>query len=157
MARSLLGPNSPLLDGSNTMRRNLLAIAGLSLLLFALDRLYRLLHPHVDLERASLVGLTALAALAPLWLLKRRPIEPLVGALAIFASAFLSVLWIEAGVIVSQSALSGAVHVLILAVAFPVLDRIGRAASSRPLRPGAEVRERLAMREAAASGEDRPR
>ncbi len=137
MTRSLPGSTPPLLAVSDTMKSSLLAIAGLSLLLFALDRLYRVLHPHVDLERASLVGLTALAALAPLWLLKRRPIEPWVGGLAIFASAFVSVLSIEAGLLVSQSALSGAVHVLILAVAFPVLDRIRRAALPRALRPGA--------------------
>jgi hypothetical protein len=137
MARSLLGPNPPPLAESGTVRRSLLAIAGLSLLLFALDRLYRVLHPHVDIERASLVGLTALAALAPLRLLRRRPIEPWAGALAIFVSAFVSVLSIEAGVLVSQSALSGAVHVAILAVVFPVVDRICRAAPSRALRPGA--------------------
>lgn len=108
------------------MKRNLAAIAGLSLLLFAVDRLYRVLHPHVDLIRASLVGLTALAALAPLTWLPHRPFRPWIGALAIFGSAFASVLLIEAGVLVSQSALSGAVHVLILAALFPLLERLGR-------------------------------
>lgn len=108
------------------MKRNLLGIAGLTLLLFALDRLYRVLHPEVDLARASLVGLTALAALAPLALVRRRPLEPWVGALAIFVSAGLSALLIEAGVLVSRSALSGAVHVLILAAAFPAIDRIAQ-------------------------------
>jgi hypothetical protein len=106
------------------LKHDLLAIAGLTLLLFALDRLFRSLHPHVDLVRASLVGLSALGALAPLWLLRRRPLEPWVGALAIFASAFLSVLLIEAGLLISRSALSGAVHVLILAAAYPLLDRV---------------------------------
>ena len=105
------------------MKRNLLSIGGLTLLLFALDRLYRVLYPEVDLVRASLVGLSALAALAPLWLLRRPPIRPWVGALAIFASAFGSVLLIEAGVLVSRSTISGIVHVLILAAAFPALDR----------------------------------
>lgn len=106
------------------MKRTLLSIAGLTLLLFAVDRLFRSLHPHVDLVRASLVGLSALVALAPLWLLRRRPLEPWVGGLAVFASAFASVLLIEAGVLVSRSALSGAVHVLILAAVFPLLDRL---------------------------------
>jgi len=105
------------------MKRNLLGTAGLALLLFALDRLYRVLHPEVDLVRASLVGMTALAALAPLAFVRRRPVEPWVGALAIFVSAWSSVLLIEAGLLVSRSALSGAVHVLILAAAFPVIDR----------------------------------
>jgi hypothetical protein len=108
----------------NANPRSPLPVAGLSLLLFALDRLYRLLHPEVDLVRASLVGLTALLALAPLARLPRFPIRPWVGALAIFASAFLSVLMIEAGLLVSRSPLSGVVHVLILAGAFPLLDRI---------------------------------
>ena len=106
------------------MRRTLLSIAGLCLLLFALDRLYRVVHPEVNLVRASLVGLTALAVLAPLAWLRRTPIRPWVGALAIFASAFLSVLMIEAGVLVSRSPSSGLVHALIVAAAFPLLDRI---------------------------------
>jgi hypothetical protein len=100
------------------MTRRLIPIGALSALLFAFDRLYRVLHPEVNLERAGLVGLTAFAALAPLYLLRRRPIDPLRGALAIFVSAFASVLLIEAGVLVSQSVASGVMHVLILAVAF---------------------------------------
>ena len=114
------------------MRRSLLSIAGLSLLLFGLDRLYRVLYPEVNLVRASLVGLTALAALAALARLRRSPIRPWVGAFAIFASAFSSVLLIEAGFLVSQSPSSGLVHVLILAAVFPLLDRIrGRVGTPR--------------------------
>ena len=107
------------------MRRGLRTIAGLSLLLFALDQLYRVLHPEVNLARASLVGLTAFAVLAPLARLPRSGIRPWVGALAIFASAFLSVLLIESGVLVSRSPSSGLVHVAILAAVFSLLDRIG--------------------------------
>jgi hypothetical protein len=105
------------------LRRSLLSIAGLSLLLFAVDRLYRVLHPEVNLVRAGLVGLTALAALAPFARLRGAPIRPWAGALAIFASAFGSVLLIEAGVLVSRSASSGVIHVLILAAAVVLLDR----------------------------------
>ena len=110
--------------GRRAMRRTLLSIAGLCSLLFALDRLYRVLHPEVNLVRASLVGLTALAALAPLAWLRHTPLRPWVGALAIFASACLSVLLIEAGILVSRSPSSGLVHALILAAAFPLLDWI---------------------------------
>ncbi len=106
------------------MRRNLLSIAGLSWLLLALDLLYRVFHPEVNLVRASLVGLTALAVLAPLARVRRVAIRPWIGALAIFASAFLSVLLIEAGFLVSRSPSSGLVHLLILASAFPLLDQI---------------------------------
>jgi hypothetical protein len=116
------------------MRRTLLSIAALSLLLFALDRLYRVLHPDVDLVRASLVGLTALAALAPLAVLRRSPIPPWLGALAIFASAFLSVILIEAGFLVSRSPGSGLVHVSILAVVFLLLDRTRVRGSRSPKR-----------------------
>jgi hypothetical protein len=110
-----------------------LPTAALAALLFALDRLYRVLHPEVNLERACLVGLTALAALAPLQLSKRRPLEPLAGALAIFASAFGSVLLIEADLLVSRSLASGVVHVLILAAAFALLERV-RLRRSLPFR-----------------------
>jgi len=62
--------------GAGAMKRSLFSIGGLTLLLFALDRLYRVLHPDVNLVRASLVGLTALVALAPLRWLPRPPIQP---------------------------------------------------------------------------------
>jgi hypothetical protein len=98
------------------------AIAALALLLFALDQLYRVLHPEVNLVRASLVGATALAVLVPLARLPRFPIPPVIGALAIFASAFLSVLLIQSGWLLSRSPLSGLVHLAILAAAFPLLE-----------------------------------
>jgi hypothetical protein len=104
-------------------RTPLLPIAGLSLLLFALDRLYRWLHPEVNLVRASLVGLTALVVLLLLARLPRVAVHAGAGALAIFASACLSVILIESGALVSRSPLSGLVHVLILALAYPLLLR----------------------------------
>jgi hypothetical protein len=109
------------------MRRDTLAVGALAALLFAIDRLYRVLHPVVDLERATWVGLTALAALAPLALVRRRPLEPWLGALSIWASAVGSVLLIEAGVLVSRSLLSGAVHLAILAAIYGPLERARRA------------------------------
>jgi len=103
------------------MKRSLLAIGGLTLLLTAIDQLFRVLHPEVNVARASLVGVTALASLAGLSRLQRG-IPVATGALAIFASAFGSVLWIEAGVLVSRSVVSALVHVLILALAWVLLD-----------------------------------
>jgi hypothetical protein len=105
-------------------QKNLLSIAGLSLLLFALDQLYRVLHPEVNLVRACLVGATALLVLAPLARLPRFPLRAWVGAAAIFASAFESVLLIEAGLLVSRSPGSGLVHLLILAGAYSLLERM---------------------------------
>jgi hypothetical protein len=132
------------------MRRALLSILGLSLLLFALDQLFRVLHPQVNLVRASLVGLSALIALAALARLLRSGIRPWVGALSILASAFSSVLLIEAGALVSRSLSSALVHVAILAVAYPLLDRASLSAgvgrelgaglvSERPRRDGAAL------------------
>jgi hypothetical protein len=82
------------------------------------------LHPEVNLIRAGLVGATALVALAPMARLPGFPIRPPTGALAIFASACLSVLLIQSGWLVSRSTLSGLVHLLILAAVFPLLERI---------------------------------
>jgi hypothetical protein len=107
------------------MKHSLVSIAVLSVLLGLLDRLYRVLHPEVNLVRACLVGATALAVLAPLWLLRRPPLPPLAGALAIFASAFGSVLLIETGVLISQSPTSAVVHVGILAAMFLALAPYG--------------------------------
>lgn len=113
-------------------RRTLRSIGALCLLLFALDRLYRWLHPEVDLVRAGLVGLTALCALAPLAASGLRRIDPWSGALAIFASACGSVLLIGAGLLTSRSLFSGIVHVAILAVAFPLIEQLrGRRAPAR--------------------------
>jgi hypothetical protein len=115
------------------MKRRTSSIAALGVLLFLLDQLYRVLHPQVNLVRAVLVGLGALALLAPLRWLPRRPFEPWVGALAIFASASGSVVLIEAGLLTSRSPASGAVHLLILAAAFALLDR-RRPSASLPFR-----------------------
>jgi hypothetical protein len=100
------------------MKRTLLAIAALSLLLAAIDQLYRVLHPEVNFVRAALVGLTASAALAGLARLRAGFVPVLSGALAVSASAFVSVALIELGALVSRSPASAAVHVGILAVAF---------------------------------------
>jgi len=100
------------------MRRNGLAICGLVILLVVLDQLYRVLHPEVNLARASLVGASAWLALRALRAAGLRWPSPARGAFAIAASAFGSVLLIEAGWLVSRSPRSALVHVLILAAAF---------------------------------------
>lgn len=117
------------------MRRVIVSIAELVLLLFLLDQLYRVLHPEVNLVRASLVGASGWLVLAAACRAGWRQLAPLPGALAIFASAFLSVLLIEAGWLVSRSGLSALVHVAILAAAFPVADALtGPGRGRRPIR-----------------------
>ena len=98
--------------------RHLYTLAALVLLIFLLDLLFRPIYPDVDLLRATLVGLTALAVLVALHKLRPGLLHPIVGAVAIFASAFLSVLLIQAGVLVSQTPVSAVVHVLILVGAY---------------------------------------
>ncbi|HEX5065600.1 MAG TPA: hypothetical protein VFY49_05770 [Myxococcota bacterium] len=118
------------------MKRTLLEIAALALLLTAIDQLYRVLHPQVDLVRATLVGGTAWVALTGLGRLRLGRLPVMRGALAIFASAFLSVLAIEAGLLVSRSRVSAAVHVAILAAAYVSLGRRCAAAASATECPG---------------------
>ena len=98
--------------------RHLYTIAALVLLIFLLDLLFRPIYPEVDLIRATLVGLTAFAVLFAIHKLRPGLVHPVVGAVAIFASAFLSVLLIQAGVLVSQTTVSAVVHVLILVGAY---------------------------------------
>lgn len=109
------------------MRAHAVAIAGLSLLLAAIDALYRLLHPEVNLVRAGLVGATAWVALAALSSLGAAHVPVRRGALAVLASAALSVLAIESGWLVSRSPLSAGVHVAVLAAAYLALARFGEA------------------------------
>ena len=113
------------------MRRSALAILLLTVLLALIDQLYRVLHPEVNFARATLVGATAYVALRLLGLARVRLVTPVRGALAIAASAFGSVAMIEAGWLVSRSAVSALVHVAILAAAYLALGwRSGRAARS---------------------------
>jgi len=122
------------------MKRTLLAIAALTALLTALDQLYRWLHPEVNLARATLVGLTAFAALAALARLHAIRIPVRRGALAIFASAFLSVLAIEAGALVSRTPASAAVHVAILATVYAALEAWSRRRRQTPAQAAAPSR-----------------
>ena len=106
------------------MNRGLRAIGALTLLLWLIDRLFRWLHPEIDLLRASLVGLTALLALAAFARIRPRALDVWNGAFAILASAVGSVVLIEAGVLTSRSLVSGIVHVVILAAAFVSIERL---------------------------------
>jgi hypothetical protein len=104
--------------------KHVYTIVGLVVLIFLLDLLFRPIYPEVDRIRATLVGITAYVVLFALSKLRPGLVNPLVGALAIFASAFLSVLLIQAGVLVSKSAISAIVHVAILAVAYLIAAAI---------------------------------
>ena len=106
------------------MTRTLTNVAALTILLFALDRIFVPIYPTVDLIRASMVGASALIVLAIVNQLRPSILDPLVGAIAIFLSAFISVLLIQAGILVSKSLVSGVVHIMILIAAFLGVDAI---------------------------------
>jgi hypothetical protein len=99
-------------------------IVGLVILIFLLDLLFRPIYPTVDPIRASLVGIAAYAVLFGINKLKAGIVEPLVGAIAIFTSAILSVMLIHVGLLVSKSPISAVVHIVILAVAYLVAAAI---------------------------------
>jgi hypothetical protein len=122
------------------VKRTLIAVGALTSLLIAVDQLYRLLHPRVELARAVLVGLTAYASLALGAAAGVRVAGPGVGGLAIFTSAFVSVLLIEAGWLASRSPASAAFHFLVLALAFLLLDGAARALRMPP--PGGRAAPR---------------
>lgn len=106
-------------------------IAGLVMVLAAMDQLYRWLHPVVNPVRATLVGATAWAVLRGLALAGWRPVSPEGGALAVFASAFASVMAIQAGWLVSRSGASVAVHVALVAVAWLAVGQLGGSEARR--------------------------
>lgn len=112
------------------MPQRVRTIAGLVLLLGAIDQLYRWLHPEVDLRRACLVGATAWVALRLLGLAGMRFVPAWRGALVVFASAFVSVLLIESGWLVSRSPTSVAVHVALVVVATLVGTAAPRASAT---------------------------
>lgn len=106
------------------MRQRIATIGFLVVLLFAMDQLYRIAYPEVNLLRGTLVGATAWASLRGLELLGARAVPARLGGSAVFLSAFGSVLAIEAGWLVSRSATSAVVHVVLLAVSVPFLERL---------------------------------
>ena len=106
--------------------RSLRSLGILVALIFLLDRVYRFLHPVVNLERAALVGASAFVVLLALSRFRSWLPGPFLGAFAVFCSAFLSVLLIQNGRLVSQSAFSGFVHVVILAAVFGLGEWVRR-------------------------------
>ncbi len=104
--------------------RQLLTIFNLTVLLFLIDLLLRPIYPTVDLLRATMVGVLAYAALTVVARFRPGLMDPLTGAVAIFAAAFISVLLIQGGLLTSQTLVSGILHVAILAVAFLAGDAL---------------------------------
>lgn len=98
--------------------KNIAVLIGLQLVL---DRLYIFLYPTVSPIRATLIGLSALAILFLPFVKYLVGGHRLVGFLSIYSSALFGALLVEAGILVSKSSLSAAVHVAILIATYGVL------------------------------------
>lgn len=97
--------------------KHLLQIISFILLQFLIDRAYVYIYPEVNPIRALLIGATAFVILfvvSKFW----KGASYWIGTISIFSSAFLGALLVQGGYIVSKSALSGIVHILILVLTY---------------------------------------
>jgi hypothetical protein len=95
------------------------ALAILIILQGILDYLFVYLYPTVNPIRATMIGLTALLILYIGRELIKVPVA--FGFLAVYASALFGALLVQAGVLVSKSAVSGIAHIAILIVTYLLL------------------------------------
>ena len=103
-------------------KKLILTLVGLLALQLLIDLLFVYIYPLVGPLRATMIGATAFLVLGGIHLSKKELVNPVLGGLSIFSSALFGALLVQAGVLVSKSTLSGAVHGLILIVAFLVLS-----------------------------------
>jgi len=106
-------------------KNNLITLIGLLLLQYFIDFAFVYIYPTVNPIRASFVGLSALAILSTAYFITKEKSEfvnPVIGALTIFSSAFFGALLVQAGYLLSKSAISGAIHIIILIVSYFILD-----------------------------------
>ncbi|MDP3734780.1 MAG: hypothetical protein Q8R37_06120 [Nanoarchaeota archaeon] len=94
---------------------------GLLLLLHALvDKVYVFVYPSVNPFRALFIGATATTVL---WLFRKKiKIVFWKGGLAVFSSALFGALLVQAGLVVSKSALSAIAHALILIITYLLFE-----------------------------------
>lgn len=94
---------------------------GLLLLLHSLvDRLYVFVYPSVNPLRALFIGVTVTIIV---WLFRTKIKMPFwIGGIAIFTSALLGALLVQADILISKSALSAIAHALILIITYLLLE-----------------------------------
>lgn len=108
--------------------KQILINLGLLLLLHVIiDQVYVYIYPAVSPLRALFIGATATAVL---WLFRKKlKLVFWKGGLAIFSSAFIGALLVQAGILTSKSALSAVIHALILIITY-LLCSYGRENNS---------------------------
>ena len=107
------------------MKKNLVSIAALILLEFLLDAAFVLTYPlPVNPFRATLISAAALLALFGLDAFRRGLINPFIGGISIFSSAYLGAILVQEGYLVSKSLESGLVHIVILAATFILVNKV---------------------------------
>ena len=100
------------------------AIVILILLQLIIDSIYIFIYPTVNPIRATLIGITAFIILCIPILRKWANLPPWIAFLPIYSSALFGALLVQAGILISKSALSGIVHVVILILTYVIIVMI---------------------------------
>lgn len=108
-------------DQIKKIKKYVMAVLSLILLQFLIDSIYVYVYPQVNPIRATLIGLTALAALFIPFLKRIVGMRPALGFLPIYSSALFGALLVQNSYLVSKSLLSGAVHVAILSATYVII------------------------------------
>ena len=88
------------------------------LLQFVIDRVFVSIYASVNPIRATFIGLTAFAILAVPPIRRYLNRDAITGALAIYSSALFGALLVQTGYLLSKSAFSAFIHVVILVVTY---------------------------------------
>ncbi|MBI2033569.1 MAG: hypothetical protein HYT13_00505 [Candidatus Liptonbacteria bacterium] len=108
------------------MKRAVLIILGLIIVQFLIDVFFAKVFPEIPVSplRATLIGASALALFFIIRRFTNKFVSPLLGALSIFSSALFGALLVQSDYLVSKSAASGIVHIIILIIAYLMLSRL---------------------------------
>lgn len=107
------------------MKKNLIRITALVFLEFFLDTAFVFFYPlPINPFRATLISISALIALFGLNALKKGLINPFVGGITIFSSAYFGAILVQEGYLVSKSWESGLAHIAILGATFIIVTKV---------------------------------
>ncbi|MBI2148532.1 hypothetical protein HYU23_02535 [Candidatus Woesearchaeota archaeon] len=103
------------------IKKIIITLIGLILLQLIIDLFFVFIYPNVNPIRATMIGITSLVFLSLLYLINKKLVNPVIGALSIFYSAFFGALLVQSGYLISKSSLSGLVHALILIITYLIM------------------------------------
>lgn len=107
------------------MKKIFWQIAALVLLEFLIDLAFSFFYQiPVSPVRATFVSAVALLVLLGADALRKGLVNPYVGGISIFLAAYLGSILVQEGYLASKSPESGAVHVVILAVSYILVNRV---------------------------------